>query len=144
MGYKQKSGPLQRAGYDKNATTPFLLEETEAGTNLAAGQRDEFGTLIPEGDFSEGVTVTAKMPEQTKKAVQTLAQNLRVRQGNIVGDPSASRLKVGKATPEKVSGVTEFTISQFGGGSDKGLLSKISKAQQAAKEHRKAQKGTKL
>ena len=26
MGYKQKLGPLQRAGYDKNATTPFRQE----------------------------------------------------------------------------------------------------------------------
>jgi len=27
LGYKQKSGPLQKAGYDKDATTPFRLEE---------------------------------------------------------------------------------------------------------------------
>lgn len=29
MGYKQKSGPLQKAGYNKKATTPFKIEETE-------------------------------------------------------------------------------------------------------------------
>ena len=85
MGYKQKSGPLQRAGYDKNTTTPFKLEET----NLAAGQRDEFGTLIPEGDFSEGVTVTAKMPERTKRAIETFVKNIKTHSpggGNIGGD----------------------------------------------------------
>ena len=144
MGYNQKSGPLQKAGYNKKATTPFKQDQdpvldSRSGTKLAAGQRDEFGTLIPEGDFTSGVTISAKLPEQTKKAVKKLSESLKTRQGNVVGDPAASRLKVSKATPEKVAGVTDFTISQFGSG-DKSLLSKISKTQQAAKEYRAKQK----
>ena len=27
LGYKQKSGPLQKAGYNKDATTPFLKDQ---------------------------------------------------------------------------------------------------------------------
>ena len=139
---KLKNGPLQRAGYDKDATSPFRQLDETAGTRIAPGYRDEFGTLVPEGDFTSGVTVSAKMPEQTKKALNRFQKNMRNYQpvGNVVNDRGATKLKwANELKPELMADVKQESIDAFGSGAYYPLqVMKI--GQLNAKKHRAKQK----
>ena len=142
MGYKQKSGPLQRAGYDKDATSPFRQQDETSGTRIAPGLRDEFGTLVPEGDFTSGVTVSAKLPEKTKKALNIFQKNMRNYNpiGNIGNDQGATKLKYAKELkPELMADVKQESIDAFGSGA-RFPLQVMKIGQKAAKEHRAKQK----
>lgn len=150
MGYNQKSGPLQRAGYNKKATTPFKQDQdpvldSTAGTRIAAGLRDEFGTLVPEGDFTSGVTVSAELPEQTKKALNRFQKNMRNYQpvGNIANDRGATKLKwANELKPELMADVKQESIDAFGSGAGgvRRNLQVMKIGQLNAKKHRAKQK----
>ena len=148
MGYKQKSGPLQRAGYDKDAASPFKQVDETAGTRIAPGLRDEFGTLVPEGDFTSGVTVSAKMPEKSTKLVKKLQKSLIDFQpvGNDPWDRAATKLKWAKnPQPSHMVGIKDETLNQrIAGGSDKFYLKKMQIIQEDAKKHRAKQITIKL
>jgi len=77
MGYKQKSGPLQRAGYDKDATSPFYSKppsktqdtkwKLEALEQEAKGKiESDFAASVPKGlGATESSTYSVK-PKQMK------------------------------------------------------------------------------
>jgi len=145
---KLKNGPLQRAGYDKDATSPFQQDQDpvldpNSGTRIAAGLRDEFGTLVPEGDFTSGVTVYAKEPEKNQKVLKKFQQSLRDYYpiGNVSDDNAASQLKRAEVLkPELMADVKDGTLDQRMAGADKFYLKKMKIVQEKAKEHRAKQK----
>ena len=53
MGYNQKSGPLQKAGYNKEATTPFMQDEKNGnGDKKKKDERSGKPQTISSVDFS--------------------------------------------------------------------------------------------
>ena len=141
MAYKQKLGPLRRAGYDKDATSPFQQDET-SGTRIAPGLRDEFGTLVPEGDFTSGPVISGKLPEKTKKVINRFQRNLQaVSMGYGVPDDSkANRFKNAKnPQPSHMADVKYSTIDAFGS-PDKWDLKVLKIYHDDAKKHRAKQK----
>jgi len=51
MGYKQKSGPLQRAGYDKDAASPFRQQDTSSGVDYEAQKQKIRDVISAQGKY---------------------------------------------------------------------------------------------
>jgi len=95
MGYKQKSGPLQKAGYDKDATTPFRLEEPPKSINEAQYKmlKDKF-IMSSRGPASiSGVT---GRPVDVKKSFATFDK--------VYGEDTEAKVK---AVQDLYSGLAE-------------------------------------
>jgi hypothetical protein len=57
MGYNQKSGPLQKAGYNKEATTPFMQDEKNGnGDKKKKDERSGKPQTIGAGKFDDLVS----------------------------------------------------------------------------------------
>ena len=86
MGYKQNLGPLQRAGYDKDATSPFRQDQdTSSGVELeefiGTGKR----TSVAKDDIKKVIENQRQYDVSTEAVAQNLAEIdslTRVAQGN--------------------------------------------------------------
>lgn len=63
LGYKQSRGPLQKAGYDKNATTPFKLDQDPEEGVTVTGDASKIGGKTT-------MTESEKKREELKKRVE--------------------------------------------------------------------------
>jgi hypothetical protein len=127
MGYKQKSGPLQRAGYDKDATSPFpqvsKTQDTkwklEALEQEAKGKiESDFAASVPKGlGATESSTYSVK-PKQMKDDALTRGAK-RITDYNQIDTTSGEQMPDYKAasylTDEQTRADVEFE-SKFGSG----------------------------
>lgn len=75
MGYKQKSGPLQRAGYDKDATSPFRQDnDSTSGEELKEFTGTGKKTSYKKDDIKKVIESQKQYDRNTEASARYLAE----------------------------------------------------------------------
>ena len=125
MGYKQKSGPLQRAGYDKDATSPFQqvskTQDTkwklEALEQEAKGKLEsDFTASVPKGlGATESSTYSVKPKQMKDDALTRGAKRINPKLDSTSGEEMSDFKGASYLTDSQTRADVEFE-SKFGSG----------------------------